>query len=598
MAVTVTSTISGPYIPNGATTVFAFDFKAGSADEIQVYRDLGLAEGWELVPGADYTASVDPDQEGGDVEFSVAPAIGTGDLYIVSEPLFTREGQYTGEGPFTPKGLNNQFDRAAVRDLALARDLARSIKVPLGEEPTILPRVVDRALKYLAFDADGNPVPAIAVVDLVLNEALGVSPGSSDMGATGGSVLPDGGSAKEWFAILEGAVEAFGSDASGEGASLVGLEGGGSVQAAVDDFGIALKYVRSSPYEIKIGYDSVSDTTAAVKIGANTAFAGHGVLMIGGAGKKDGGNGVYVGGLGHPNWPAMLPSLPRNPMELALYGGQTTGVGTSSGGTTFTSTSGVFMPADVGRAIWLNGSSYTISSYTDPTHVVLNAAAPAGTYVWHIVKTTGSGTCTVTGGVVTRITGDPFIPHTFGTGFTFKLNGAAYAVTAFGGPDQYTIAAPPVNGTYPYTYETNINDQIAAFRLGPQFPGLDEENVTLMARTMRYELRTLYAGAGAYRDFVIGSGEYAPGALAEQITCHADGAMTLQKLGSKTVRLGGTIAADRMFNISRSAGHFGGIRLETNSVQRWDISVGDGAESGSNAGSDLVLNRFSDAGVA
>lgn len=154
MAVTVTSTISGPYFPNGATTVFAFDFKAGSASEIQVYRDLGEDE-WGLVPSADYTVSVDPDQEGGDVEFSVAPVTGSGDLYIVSEPLFTREGQYTGEGPFTPKGLNNQFDRAAVRDLALARDVGRSIKFPLGEESLVLPRAALRAGKFLSFGPDG-----------------------------------------------------------------------------------------------------------------------------------------------------------------------------------------------------------------------------------------------------------------------------------------------------------------------------------------------------------------------------------------------------------------------------------------------------------
>ena len=159
MAVTVTSSISGPYIPNGATTVFAFDFKAASADEVDVYRDQG--EGFVLVPSADYTAAVDPDQEGGTVEFAAAPAIGSGSLYIVSEPLFTREGQYTGEGPFTPKGLNSQFDKAAVRDLALKRDVDRAIKVPLGEEVDIsLPSTSSRAGRYLAFDLAGKPVPA------------------------------------------------------------------------------------------------------------------------------------------------------------------------------------------------------------------------------------------------------------------------------------------------------------------------------------------------------------------------------------------------------------------------------------------------------
>jgi len=170
MAVTVTTSITGPYIPNGATTVFPFDFKAGSADEVDVYRDQG--DGWVLVSSADYTASVDPEQEGGTVEFSVAPGTGSGDLYIVSSPFFTREGQYTGEGPFTPKGLNNQFDKAAVRDIALKRDVDRAFKVPLGEDAASLPGKADRASKYLSFDSQGDPVvnsipTALSVIDVV-----------------------------------------------------------------------------------------------------------------------------------------------------------------------------------------------------------------------------------------------------------------------------------------------------------------------------------------------------------------------------------------------------------------------------------------------
>lgn len=156
MAVTVTSTISGPYYPNGVTRVFAFDFKAASASEVEVHQ--GEVGSWVPISDAAYTASVDPDLEGGSVEFSVAPAAGTGKIYIVSAPTFTREGQYTGEGPFTPKGLNSQLDRAAVRDLVLARDLERGVKVPLGESAGTLPALADRAGKLALFTEDGGMV--------------------------------------------------------------------------------------------------------------------------------------------------------------------------------------------------------------------------------------------------------------------------------------------------------------------------------------------------------------------------------------------------------------------------------------------------------
>lgn len=130
MAVTVTTPISGPYIPNGVTKIFAFDFKAGSADEVAVYRVLdGVST---RVLDGDFTATVDADSEGGIVEFSVAPPALGGDLYIASEPNFTREGQYTGEGPFTPKGLNNQFDKAAIRDIYLKDQVERTPRIPIG----------------------------------------------------------------------------------------------------------------------------------------------------------------------------------------------------------------------------------------------------------------------------------------------------------------------------------------------------------------------------------------------------------------------------------------------------------------------------------
>ena len=190
MAVTNTTSITGPYFPNGATTVFAFDFKAGSAGEIGVYRDL--ASGWFLVPSGSYTAFVDPEQEGGTIEFSVAPASGSGNIYIVSDPLFTREGQYTGEGPFTPKGLNNQFDKAAVRDIALKAEVGRAFKVPLGETGGDYPRADQRANKFLSFDADGDPLMSSGTgSDAGLREDLASIGGADLIGTSNGRTVQD-----------------------------------------------------------------------------------------------------------------------------------------------------------------------------------------------------------------------------------------------------------------------------------------------------------------------------------------------------------------------------------------------------------------------
>lgn len=293
------------------------------------------------------------------------------------------------------------------------------------------------------------------------------------------------------------------------------------------------RFTKSSPYTYRIGYDYEKGQPSTVKIGGNRAFSGvDGIFGIGGAGPKDGhadigGNVTYLGALGHPDWPTFQPSIPRNAPELALYSNATTGFGTSTGTTTFTSTSGTFTAADAGRAIWIEGQARTVAAYVSSSQVTLNTSVPAGTnLVWHIAITSGSGTGSLADNVFTRTLGDPFIPHYFGTGFVLRLNGVPYAVTATSG-DTYTLASPPAAGSYSYAYETVINDQIAAFRVGPQFQGSDEENLSIIARTMRYEIRPTYAGNGKYRDLVIGSGEYTPGSLAEQIVVGADGRLTL-----------------------------------------------------------------------
>lgn len=449
---------------------------------------------------------------------------------------------------------------------------------------------------------------------------------------------------------------------------------------------------------IRLGYGEAG--AAIVMLGGSAGFAGDGIAMIGGGGPRDAGNGTFLGTLGHPNWPALQPSIDRAGIELALYSNNTSGKGTSTGSTLFTATAGTFKASDVGGKIWLDEVAYTIEARISPTQVTLSSAPVAGAYIWHIVKTSGTGTCSVVAGVVTRLFGDPFIPHEFGSDFTFRLNGAPYTVTASGGRDGCTVAAPPANGTYTYAYETNINEQLSALRLGPQFPGSDEENLSLLVRTTGYEIRSLYAGAGRYRDLTIGSGEFTPGSLASQIVIGADGKLVLggpasrptmlidhstalsvnflnvaagpsglgpsvrargsdanidlfsdtQGTGSHyftvgsfatigmqiygvagndylavgantgspyitatgastnaninalpkgtgVFRVGNNTAADRFLTVSRASGFFGGVRIETGFSPRFDIAGSNVVESGGNVGTDLNINRFSDAGT-
>ena len=286
-------------------------------------------------------------------------------------------------------------------------------------------------------------------------------------------------------------------------------------------------YAIESPGVVSFG-NKPDGSAAAIRIGSNNAFAGTGSLQVGGAGIKDGGNGAYIANDGHPNWNAIQSTIPFNPTEWNVYGNGVGGIATSDGAGHLTKTSGTdWTTLTVGDTIWFAGVAYTSSVITDATHITVTGGTPgSGTNTWIYCYTTGSGTCTVASGVCTRVTGDPFIAHTFGTGFTFKLNGTAYTVTVDGGANSCTISSPPADGTYSYSYKTNINDQVATLRL-QGLVGSSEENLSLWWTPSGAWMHTLFAGSGSYRDIIIGAGELTSGVLMRHIVCHADGDLSL-----------------------------------------------------------------------
>ncbi|WP_028970166.1 hypothetical protein [Sphingomonas sp. URHD0057] len=157
MSVTVTSPISAGYVPNGVTIAFGFDFKISSANEVAVYQVLnGVAT---LLGKSGYTVTLAFGGEGGTVTMHSAPAVGTGTIYIVSDPLFTQTANLSSEGPFDAKTLVDVFDRAAIRDLVLKSRVDRAPKVPVNETAPAYPSSASRANRYLAHDANGNLVP-------------------------------------------------------------------------------------------------------------------------------------------------------------------------------------------------------------------------------------------------------------------------------------------------------------------------------------------------------------------------------------------------------------------------------------------------------
>lgn len=151
MAVETTNALSGPFIPNGVTTTFPFTFTAPSADEVDVM--LRAADGTETL-AVGYAVTLNP-SGGGSVVFSVAPAAGP-ELYILLEPFFTQQIQFENGSGWLAEPVNEVADRSAARDQVLRREIGRSLRMPLGEDPGQLPSKTQLANKFIGGDAMGE----------------------------------------------------------------------------------------------------------------------------------------------------------------------------------------------------------------------------------------------------------------------------------------------------------------------------------------------------------------------------------------------------------------------------------------------------------
>jgi hypothetical protein len=176
LSVTITDPIAGPFVPNGVTTAFPFEFKAGSADEIMLVQVLNGVPA--TINPANYSVAIASDGEGGTVTFTAAPLTGSGNLYIVSDPDFSQQAAFGSATAFNVASLTDLFDRAAIRDLVLLEKLGRTPQVPVGESIGAFPGLDIRKGKYLIFDPlTGEP---------------GVGNGQGPKGDPGGNALAIG----------------------------------------------------------------------------------------------------------------------------------------------------------------------------------------------------------------------------------------------------------------------------------------------------------------------------------------------------------------------------------------------------------------------
>ncbi len=146
-----------PFVANGITTLFPFAFL------VQLSGDLIVkVDGVTQVIGTNYSISGLGVEAGGSVTFVTPPANGARVLLYRAIAL-QRTTDYQVNGDLPEDVLDADFDRLwmAIQEQASGALVAPNIlRAPPGETLTEFPAAAERALKFAAFDAGGNPIAA------------------------------------------------------------------------------------------------------------------------------------------------------------------------------------------------------------------------------------------------------------------------------------------------------------------------------------------------------------------------------------------------------------------------------------------------------
>lgn len=184
MTVSATARRAGPYACDGVDTSFDFAFKVFADADIRVVLATSAGAESDLTLTTHYTVSRNADQEnnpGGSITTvgASSPYAAGNTITIVGNIAYTQTADITNAGGFFPEVVENALDRVTILAQQLKELFARVISFPASDSGPSgeLVSAANRASKWLAFDASGNPIastttPASSVVSAYMGTVL------------------------------------------------------------------------------------------------------------------------------------------------------------------------------------------------------------------------------------------------------------------------------------------------------------------------------------------------------------------------------------------------------------------------------------------
>jgi hypothetical protein len=159
MTVSSTTNKSGPYLGNGSTVEFDYEFRILDPSHLTVVMTEDGVD--TTVSPSDYTVSGVGASGGGALTFLVAPMTGQS-ITIIRNAPFTQPTDLENQGAYYAETVEGALDLGVMRDQQLAEGLSRAVQIPIGADPSELGGLIEDIIRLSDSAGEIDTVAGIA----------------------------------------------------------------------------------------------------------------------------------------------------------------------------------------------------------------------------------------------------------------------------------------------------------------------------------------------------------------------------------------------------------------------------------------------------
>lgn len=258
MTVSSTTNKSGPYLGNGTTVDFDYEFRILDPSHVTVVMTEDGVD--TTVSPSDYTVSGVGASVGGTLTFLTAPATGQS-ITIIRNAPFTQPTDLENQGAYYAETVEGALDLGVMRDQQLAEGLSRAVQIPVGADTGTLASLIEDIVR-LGDSAD--EIDTVAGIAANVTTVAGIS----------ANVTTVAGIAADVSAVA--AIAADVSAVENIAASVVTVAGIAAAVADVSAISAEVEAAAAIAADVTTVADNIAAVnTAATNIAAIVAAPGH-----------------------------------------------------------------------------------------------------------------------------------------------------------------------------------------------------------------------------------------------------------------------------------------------------------------------------------